>query len=162
MKTRLALSMILTVMTGFFLAQEMSLNGQQAPDFKLPTLAGGGDIALKDYRGRVVVLDFWASWCTPCKKSLPRLSKLEEQFPELKILAVSLDDEADSARIFLRQLEVDLTVLHDPEKQVAESYHLTAMPTMMLIDRRGVIRWVQSGYRSGEVDSLIQHIKRVM
>ncbi len=161
MRMQIALVFICLMLAAPLPGQEESLVGRKAPDFSLPTMEGGGKMALKDYRGRVVVLDFWASWCTPSRKSLPRLSSLEEQFPELKILTVSLDDERDSARIFLRQLEVDLTVLHDPEKQLMESYQLTAMPTMMLIDRRGVVRWIQSGYRTGEVDSLVQQIQRL-
>lgn len=123
-----------------------SLIGKTAPDFILHTLDNDLRHSLKDFRGEVVLLDFWASWCPPCKKSLPALVKLQAQYEGLQILTINIDDKKKNAVEFMTRLDLNLIALYDQEKTVVESYNVTGMPTALLIDRKGVVRSIFSGY----------------
>lgn len=136
--------------------------GKTAPDFSLETISGGGKISLKDFRGKVVLLDFWASWCAPCKRSLPELEKLEGRYPGLKVLTVNIDDDRKKAQEFMRRIQLDLTVLYDAGKTVAGTYELEAMPSALIIDQKGVIRYVAAGYTEKDLESLEAEIKALL
>jgi peroxiredoxin len=136
--------------------------GRPAPDFTLKTLSGKAAISLKDYKGKVVLLDFWASWCAPCQRSLPELQKLEEEYENLRVLAISIDDEKKNAREFMKRQQLDLTVLFDEKKSVAERYDIEAMPSALLIDRDGVIRFVLSGYSEKHLPELKREIDKLI
>ena len=128
--------------------------GQRAPDFALPTLSGSR-MSLASLRGKVVVVDFWAQWCEPCKKELPQLDKLAKEFAgkNVVILAVNLDKTKDNAQKLAQQLGLSLPVLLDPAGSVAATYDLPKMPTSFLIDKKGIVRFVHEGFEgSGDVD----------
>ncbi|HEX2568860.1 MAG TPA: TlpA disulfide reductase family protein [Polyangia bacterium] len=124
--------------------------GQKAIDFKLPALAQGqGDITLKAFAGKVVLLDFWASWCEPCREELPELEKLQKQYAArgLATVAVNLDQQradADQAAKKLRLAAVSVAL--DPSGSVADKYDLPKMPSLFVLDRTGVVRFVHAGY----------------
>jgi len=118
--------------------------GQQAPDFTLPTLAGN-PVSLSDYRGRVVLLDFWASWCIPCRLTMPVLEKLSRQYPEIVLLGVSLDRSRSDAVAYLdSQDESSLVAVYgslSAASSVSQLYAVTGIPRTFLIDREGIVRF---------------------
>jgi len=111
---------------------------QPAPDF---TVADGTtSIHLASYRGKVVLLNFWWSQCGPCIAELPSLEQLHHDDPSLAIVAVSIDEDADSYRNFLARRHVDFATVRDPEQSAAKLFHTDMWPETYLIDRRGIIR----------------------
>jgi len=112
--------------------------GKAAPDF---TVADGATkIHLADYRGHVVLLNFWASWCAPCISELPSLLDLHHDQPDLAVLAVSIDEDADAYSHFLVRQHVDLITVRDPAQKAAGLFHTDMWPETYAIDRKGVIR----------------------
>lgn len=123
---------------------------QKAPTFVLP-----GDtksINLAQLKGRVVYLDFWASWCDPCRKSFLWMNDMHARYDNKKftIIAVNLDASKKDAAKFLGKVPADFEVAYDPEGKVATQYNLQAMPTSYLIDKKGNLVMTHKGYREGE------------
>jgi thiol-disulfide isomerase/thioredoxin len=110
------------------------------------------------------VLDFWASWCTPCLSSLPLLDGLRREFPakDFQVVAVNVDRDPARALAFLAERPVGYPSASDPEGRVPERFGLETMPTSFVIDRAGVIRHVQRGFRPGDIDPLREHIRRLV
>ncbi len=113
------------------------LTGQVAPDFTVSD--GASTVRLADYRGRVVLLNFWATWCAPCVQEMPGLLDLHRDRPDLAILAVSIDEDADAYKHFLDRHHVDLTTVRDPTESTARLYHTEGWPETYVISRKGVI-----------------------
>jgi peroxiredoxin len=114
------------------------LIGKVAPDFKVSD--GTSSIHLADYRGKVVLLNFWFSDCPPCIQETPALIRLHHDRPDLAILAVSVDEDAAPYNRFLVRHHVDLLTVRDPEQIAAKLYHTEGWPETYIIDRKGVIR----------------------
>lgn len=121
--------------------------GQRAPEFSLPSLKGP-TVALSSFKGKVVLVDFWAQWCEPCKKELPELDKLSKQYAAkgVVIVAVNIDKQRENAERMVKQLGVSLPVLLDPAGSVAGTYDLPKMPTSFVVDKKGIVRFVNEGF----------------
>ena len=115
------------------LSLEFEEKAKPAPDFTLKKIDGSGTVSLSKLRGTVVLVDFWASWCPPCKKSLPYLSKLESKYKNFKVIAINIDDDTSNARAFLNENKLDLTTVYDRDKSVVSAYNVPVMPTAYLI-----------------------------
>ncbi len=128
-------------------AQEMN---KPAPDFTLKARSGE-NVRLAELVGQVVFVNFWASWCGPCRQEMPELNRLQQQFSPLgfTVLAINLDESPEPAEKFLKRLTVDFPVLYDPENTVSQAYDVEAMPTSYLIDRDGNLRYLHKGYQPG-------------
>jgi len=126
-----------------------------APTFTLNTL-DGETVSTDSLRGKVLYVDFWASWCGPCKVSFPDMHALQEEFSEeqLQVIAVSVDTNPEDARRFVNRFEPNFLVLSDPEGAIAERFNIPAMPTSFLIDQDGNIRHMHKGYKPGDIDKL--------
>jgi peroxiredoxin len=127
-----------------------------APDFELKN-AGGEAVSLSSLRGKVVLLDFWASWCEPCKKELPLLAALAKKLKPrgVEVLAVNIDEKRANAEQFLKAHKVVLEVLFDEGGKVAAArYDPPTMPTSFVIDADGVVRHVNSGFEPGDEKKL--------
>ena len=109
------------------------LTGQVAPDFNVSD--GTSTIHLANYRGQVVLLNFWASWCIPCVQELPGLLQLHRERPDLAILAVSIDTDQDAYARFIERRHVNLITVRDPEQTAAKLYHTEGWPETYIIDR---------------------------
>lgn len=136
---------------------------EPAPDFAIPSKAGV--VTLLDLRGRVVYLDFWASWCAPCRKSFPWMNEMAAKYGDqgLEIVSINLDKERALAEEFLRQVPAKFAVIYDPAGRLAEQYRLIGMPTSYLIDRRGEVRHHHVGFhtsKQGTYESEIQQLLR--
>jgi cytochrome c biogenesis protein CcmG/thiol:disulfide interchange protein DsbE len=132
----------------------------QAPDFRLPGTKA--DIKLAEYRGKAVYIDFWASWCDPCRKSFPWMNEIQAKYGnKLKVIAINLDQDRAEADKFLKQNQPKFTIAFDPAGKTAEAYKVKAMPSSYLIDSNGKIVSSHAGFRSqdkAELEKLIEQI----
>lgn len=134
-----------------------------APDFTLKS-KHDGNIRLSEQRGNIVLVNFWASWCGPCREELPKMEELYQEYQDLgfEILAVNVDDEESKADVLLKDIEVTFPVLYDTKGNVSELYDVNAMPTTVMIDRDGNQRLLHKGYRAGDEIKYEKAIKLLM
>lgn len=109
-------------------------------------LRNGGAFSLAEHRGKPVVMSFWASWCSPCRRELPALSTFAKEHPELVVLTVNVDRAKPLAERFLEAVHFDLPVAYDPDAQQLGKMGVVSMPTMFLFDRKGKLVWRKTGY----------------
>ena len=138
-------------------------------DFSLPTLGSTAQIQLAQYRGKIVYLDVWASWCTPCLRSMPELEALREKFrgQPFEVVAVNVDHDAAAARAFLERVGVHYPVAFDRDGlqlrgRLPNQADLEALPVGMLLDGRGAIRLTHRGYAPGQSAFLSEHIETLL
>lgn len=114
--------------------------GKPAPAFTLPDL-NGGDVSITDFRGKVVLLNFWATWCPPCRTEMSRLNSLKKDFNSktFEVVTVSTDRTLSPVLDFVRGNNISLIVLHDSEIKVSRRYNVFSLPTSFLLNRKGVI-----------------------
>jgi len=129
---------------------------EAAPEFRLPYLTQKGNASLSDFRGKVVYVDFWASWCGPCRKSLPFLDSVRNELKGkgFEVLAINLDEDVKTAREFLKQYPVSYPTLHDAEGKTPDAFGLRGMPTSYLIDRNGNIRLIHQGFKPSDSEKI--------
>lgn len=139
------------------------LSGQAAPDFALKT-ATGENLRLSEYRGDVVMINFWATWCGPCRQEMPLLDDLYNRYKRVgfNLLGVNIDDDSDKAMRMIRELGVTFPVLFDARKEVSKLYEVDAMPVTVLIDREGQIRFVHHGYKSGYEQKYLDQVRSLL
>lgn len=134
-----------------------------AEDFTLKSKSGS-NIRLQDLRGEVVLLNFWASWCGPCREEMPLMDKIYQQYKDLgfTILAVNVDEDPADADRFLAAVPVSFPVVYDSQSKVSEMYKVDAMPTTILIDRDGRKRFLHRGYKVGYEDEYEKQVKQLV
>ena len=135
---------------------------QKAPTFVLP--GDKQNINLEKLKGKVVYLDFWASWCDPCRKSFPWMNDMHSRYDSKKftIIAVNLDSSKDDAKNFLDKVPANFQIAYDPDGTVATKYDLKAMPTSYLIDKKGQLVLVHKGYRESDTTSIETKINKLI
>jgi thiol-disulfide isomerase/thioredoxin len=127
------------------------------PDCKLSLEKSTQALNTMQYRGQVVYVDFWASWCAPCLKSFPFMNQMHQQYASqgLKIIAVNLDEQREDADNFTRQTPHDFSVAYDnQDRSCANAFAVKAMPTSYLIDKKGTIRQVFMGFKTEETEQM--------
>src|SRR5689334_17945572 len=127
--------------------------GRPLPDMRLSALNGGRGVRLSDFRGKVVLLDVWASWCAPCKQELPMLDDMAERLRRkgIEIVAVSIDDNRGDAEEFLKSRpNWSIRLAHDPDGKLPGKLQPPKMPSSYFVDRNGVIRQVNAGFEHGD------------
>lgn len=136
---------------------------EPAPDFTLKSKENG-NIRLSEQRGNIVMVNFWASWCGPCREELPKMEELYQEYQDMgfEILAVNVDDEESKADVLLNDIEVTFPVLYDTAGNVSQLYDVNAMPTTVIIDRDGNQRLLHLGYRAGDEKKYEKAIKLLM
>ena len=134
----------------------------QAPDFKLE--GQQKQVTLSNYRGQVVYLDFWASWCQPCRKSFTWMNKMQSLYGDqgFKVIAINLDESREKANKFLEQVPAGFDVAFDPRGSTAESYQVKAMPSSYIIDKNGKVVHANLGFRGNDEAKLEQRIKKLV
>lgn len=155
----LVIPMLLLSLTASVGARTNVQEGDTALDFTLPDIRPEAPpISLSALRGQVVYVDFWASWCLPCLRSLPEINSLHEKYRDqgFEVVAITIDNPVQDALEFLEDLEVPLgyLVAVDIDSDVMYDYGVAGMPTSFLIDRDGVVRKVHEGYREGDIEKL--------
>ncbi|HVZ86917.1 MAG TPA: TlpA disulfide reductase family protein [Polyangia bacterium] len=138
--------------------------GAPLPPLKVDGLSGR-PIDVASYKGRVLLLDVWASWCGPCKQELPVLDQMARRLKSqgIEILAVSVDQERANVEQFLRTHggRWALTVAHDPRGEIAELLQPDKMPTSYVVDRAGIVRYVNAGFLPEDATTIEQHLREV-
>ncbi len=158
--SRICLVVALTVWTGF--AEAAAVRGP-APNFTLKSLSGK-NIKLSEMAGNVVLINFWATWCGPCREEMPLLNALHNKYQLLgfTVLGVNVEENPENARDFLKDYPVDFPVLLDSQNSVSRQYDVVAMPTTVVVDRDGNMRFLHKGYKSGDEVKYRKMVKKLV
>ena len=152
----------LTVLAASSLASS-GLTGKPAPDFALKS-STGENLRLSEYRGDVVMINFWATWCGPCRQEMPLLDELYSRYERVgfNLLGVNIDDDSNRAMDMIRELGVNFPVLFDARKEVSKLYDVDAMPVTVLVDREGNVRYVHQGYKPGYEEKYLDQVRSLL
>ncbi len=142
---------------------EHALLGAQAPDFTLPAQSGGETASLSTAKGKVAIVDFWATWCEPCEESFPHYEALNKEFgDDLVILAESEDEEPDPIAAFAKKTGVTFPLAWDGDKTVAGLYDPPGMPTSYFLDRNGIVRHVEVSFKAGSEEAIRAKVQELI
>ncbi|EYF04339.1 TlpA family protein disulfide reductase [Chondromyces apiculatus] len=148
-------------------ANQGGLVGQKAPEIAAAAVTGEGPKTLAEASGKVVILDFWATYCAPCKKSFPKYQEMVEELgSDVAVIAVSVDDPEDATedklKKFAEETGVKFSIVWDKDKATAGKYSPPKMPTSFIIDKDGNVKHVHAGYESGEEAKIADEVKALL
>lgn len=158
----LSLGLILCATSSLALAVE---EGEAAPDFTLPSIhADQPAITLSELEGKVVYVDFWASWCAPCLTSLPLYNDLYKEYRDqgLEIVAINVDNPIEDGLDFLLDTPLDFLIPADPDGETAELFGVIGMPSSYLISPDGEVKLVHMGFRNGDIELIESEIQKAL
>jgi thiol-disulfide isomerase/thioredoxin len=146
---------------------EHPLRGSPAPEIDLPVVHGAEPerprALVSHYAGRVLLLDFWATWCEPCKRSFPHYQQLAARYPDrIAVLGVSEDDENVGIAEFAAETGAAFPLVWDQGKSVAPRYRLKGMPTLFIVDQQGIVRFVKEGYLAGDEHDIERAVESLL
>ncbi len=152
--------LIISIFFSVFISNDVF--SMQAPDFKLE--GQNKTIQLSRYKGKVVYVDFWASWCVPCRKSFDWMNKMQSKYGDegLKIIAINLDESKSKAKKFLQQLPASFEIAFDPKGSTAETYNIKIIPSSFIINQRGKIVHVSIGFQGNDGEKLETKIRQLI
>ncbi len=158
----LLLSFLFLIITDCERRERIAIIGSKAPDFTLTDL-DGNKVGLSQYRGKVIVIDFWATWCPPCKDSIPFLESLYQRYKEkgLVVIGVSFDEDVELVKRFKERYIMTYPVLMG-EDRIKNNYGLIAIPEMFIIGRDGVLRYHHLGFNESVPDEVEKQIKGLL
>ncbi len=138
-------------------------SGKPAPQFDLPSRDGKA-VNLAQYKGQVVMINFWASWCGPCRQEMPLLESIYKKYNKLGfvLLGVNVEPDSNAANNWLKQTPVSFPVLYDKESKVSQLYDVAGMPTTVFIDRKGNLRMIHKSYRPGDENEYMDNVKSLI
>jgi thiol-disulfide isomerase/thioredoxin len=157
--TRLGLMALTTVI----LATANAAGDPPAPGFSLPA-RGGSTIDLSQYKGQVVMINFWASWCVPCRQEMPLLDSIYKKYKPLgfTLLSVNVEPDQKDAESFLKQTPVTFPVVFDAKSKVSGLYNVQGMPTTVFVDRKGNVRLMHVSYKPGDENLYMDQIRTLL
>jgi len=134
-----------------------------APTFALPARSGN-TVSLAQYKGQVVMINFWASWCGPCRQEMPLLDGIYKKYGKLgfTLIGVNVEPDSKAAESWLQQTPVSFPVLFDTESKVSKMYNVSGMPTSVFIDKKGNLREVHQSYKPGDENEYLNQIRALM
>ncbi|KGJ95014.1 TlpA family protein disulfide reductase [Colwellia psychrerythraea] len=137
--------------------------GKPAPDFTLKSMAGT-NLKLAEQRGKIIVINFWASWCGPCRKEMPVLQKFYNKYQDLgvSVWGINVEQENQAGRDFLADLNLSFPILFDASNTISATYQVEAMPTTIIVDRDGLVRYAFKGYKPGYEKKYAKAIKKLI
>lgn len=135
----------------------------KAADFTLKSRSGK-NIKLSELRGQVVMINFWASWCGPCRQEMPLLEDLYKKYNALgfTLLGVNVEEDSSKANAYLRDISVSFPILYDTKNTVSKAYNVKAMPSTVMVDRDGNARYLHHGYKPGYEKEYQKQIKALI
>ena len=138
--------------------------GTPAPVFALPRLDTAGDLALADLRGRVVLVNFWATWCQPCEAEMPAMERLYQRLggSGFELLAISVDEDPEAVRSFRERLGLSFPILWDPEREVSNRYQTFRFPETLLVGPDGVVVERYVGEKDWSAEAYVDRIRRLL
>ena len=141
----------------------INASANPAPDFTLPS-STGENVRLAEQRGQVVMLNFWASWCGPCRQEMPLLEEMSKRYSAagFVLYGVNVEEDNTDAKKLIKQLGVTFPILYDTESKASSLYNVDAMPTTVVIDKKGVIRFVNRGYKAGDEVKYREQIRELI
>jgi peroxiredoxin len=157
---KLTAAVIMTTIAAF---SSLTNAADVAPDFTLKS-NHGDNLRLSEHRGDVILLNFWASWCGPCRQEMPLLNSLNERYSKLgfNVIGVNVDKDSALADKILKDIPVGFPVLYDNLSMVSSTYAVKSMPTTVIIDRDGNMRYIHNGYKPGLEQTYEQQIKELI
>ena len=134
-----------------------------APPFTLAA-RGGRDVSLAQYRGQVVMINFWASWCGPCRQEMPLLEGIYKKYRSagFTMLGVNVEPDSKAADEWLKQTPVSFPILYDRDSKVSKLYDVAGMPSTVIIDRSGKLRMLHRGYKPGDENEYLDSIRALI
>jgi peroxiredoxin len=134
-----------------------------APDFTL-NAQSGKPVELTQFKGQVVMLNFWASWCGPCRQEMPLLDSIYKKYGKLGFTMIGVNVEPDSkaANDWLKQTPVTFPILYDTDSKVSKLYGVSGMPSTVIVDRKGTVRMIHHGYKPGDEEEYLSSIRTLM
>jgi thiol-disulfide isomerase/thioredoxin len=134
-----------------------------APQFKLASMAGK-PVSLDQYKGQVVMINFWASWCGPCRQEMPILEKLHGKYKPMgfSMIGVNVEPDSNLATNWLKTTPVTFPILFDTKSEVSKLYAVAGMPSTVIIDRKGNLRWLHRGYKPGDENEYLDQIRALV
>src|ERR1700761_387394 len=144
-------------------ASEAGSTSGPAPQFTLAS-RGGPKISLAQYKGQVVMLNFWASWCGPCRQEMPLLENIYKKYNKMgfTLIGVNVEPDSKAAEGFLSQTPVSFPVIYDKDSTVSKAYDVSGMPSTVIIDRKGNIRVLHRGYKPGDENEYLDSIRTLV
>ena len=138
--------------------------GDSFPEFNLKRLGRSGNVSSKTFKGKVVVIDFWASWCEPCKIELPGLNSLYGKYKDkgVEMIAINVDDEETKAKEFIAEHRILIPSLFDQGKALVQRLGIASMPSSFVLDKTGKVRFIHSGFVDGDLNKFEKEIKSLL
>jgi len=138
-------------------------SGSPAAAFQLPA-AAGDPVSLADLKGQVVLINFWASWCGPCRQEMPVLDQMYRKYKAagFTLLGVNVEPKSGDALTFLKATPVSFPILFDTQSKVSTLYEVSGMPSTVIVDRKGNVRYVHHGYKPGDESQYLDQIRSLM
>lgn len=162
-RTRFISRALLGTLFAGYLSWAQAAVPQPAPDFTLKSLSGE-NLKLSELRGQVVLVNFWASWCGPCRQEMPLLDDLYQHYEKLgfTVLGINVEQDIAPAQALLKEHPVHFPVLFDPQSTASKLYKLDAMPSTVLVDRSGNVRYLHQGYLPGYEQTYQQQVSELL
>ena len=137
--------------------------GGPAPQFNLAS-RGGKDVSLTQYKGQVVMINFWASWCGPCRQEMPLLESIYKKYNKLgfTLIGVNVEPDSKAAEDWLKATPVSFPILFDKDSKVSKLYEVAGMPSTVIIDRKGKVRVLHRGYKPGDENEYLDSIRTLI
>ena len=155
-----ALTLVFSASVSYAASEKLS---GKAANFTLKSRSGK-NIKLSELRGNVIMLNFWASWCGPCRKEMPLLEKIHKKYKRLgfTLLGINVEENTSAAKKYLKDVKVSFPILFDKTNKTSKLYNVSAMPTTILIDRNGNKRFIHKGYKPGYENDYKKQIKKLI